>query len=94
MLIPGIKLRVWLRASKLESIISKRIIHPLILTEIRRLRLEVCPNMGKAKIKKYIDILCLKNNLPLYSESKIGRIIKDKKSTITARKYRISAKLS
>ena len=58
---------------------NKRDIHPLILTEIKRLRLEVCPNMGKAKIKKYLDIFCQNNDLPVYSESKIGRVIKDKK---------------
>ena len=28
---------------------NKREIHPLILKEIKRLRLEKCPNMGKAK---------------------------------------------
>ena len=58
---------------------NKREIHQLILTEIKRLRLEVCPNMGKAKVKKNLDKFCPKNNLPVYSESKIGRIIKDKK---------------
>ena len=58
---------------------NKRIINPDILKEIKRLRLEVCPNMGKAKIKKYLDIFCNINNLPIYSESKIGRIIKEKK---------------
>jgi len=57
----------------------KREINPLILAEIKRLRLEVCPNMGKAKIKKDLDKFCAKNNLPVYSESKIGRVIKDKK---------------
>ena len=30
---------------------NKRIIDPLILREIKRLRLEECPNMGKAKVK-------------------------------------------
>jgi transposase InsO family protein len=35
--------------------------------------------MGKAKIKKNLDKYCNDNNLPIYSESKIGRIIKDKK---------------
>ena len=58
---------------------NKRKINHLILKEIKRLRLEVCPNMGKAKIKKYLDVFCENNNLPIYSESKIGRIIKDKK---------------
>jgi len=58
---------------------NKRDIHPLILKEIRRLRLEMCPNMGKAKIKKNLDIFCKDNHLKVYSESKIGRIIVDKK---------------
>lgn len=58
---------------------NRREIQPLILREIKRLRLEVCPNMGKAKIKKYLDSYCIDNDLPVYSESKIGRIIKDKK---------------
>lgn len=59
--------------------LNKRTIHPLILREIKRLRLEECPNMGKAKIKKNLDIFCRDNKLPSYSESKIGRIIKDKR---------------
>ena len=58
---------------------NKREIHPLILKEIKRLRLVECPNMGKAKVKKNLDIFCRKNKLNTYSESKIGRIIKDKK---------------
>jgi transposase InsO family protein len=62
-----------------RKINNKRIIHPALLAEIRRLRLEVCPNMGKDKIKKYLDIFSLANGLPIYSESKIGRIIKDKR---------------
>lgn len=58
--------------------VNRREIHPQILSEIKRLRLEVCPNMGKAKVKKLLNKYCLDNNLPVYSESKIGRIIKDK----------------
>jgi len=58
---------------------NKREIDLLILKEIRRLRLEECPNMGKAKVKKNLDIFCKKNKLDIYSESKIGRIIKEKK---------------
>lgn len=58
---------------------NKRIIHPEILKEIKRLRLKVTPNMGKSKIKRNLDPFCQKNNLPIYSESKIGRIIKEKK---------------
>ena len=58
---------------------KKRIIHHLILKEIRRLRLEVCPNMGKAKVKKDLDLFCTKQGLKIISESTIGRIIKEKK---------------
>ena len=58
---------------------NQRIVDSKILKEIRRLRLEECPNMGKAKVKKNLDPFCKDNNLPIYSESKIGRIIKDKK---------------
>ena len=65
--------------SQARTINNKRIINPLILKEIKRLRLDICPNMGKAKVKKYLDIFCLNNNLASYSESKIGRIIKAKK---------------
>ena len=35
--------------------------------------------MGKAKVKKNLDVFCEKNKLDIYSESKIGRIIKEKK---------------
>ena len=59
--------------------LNKRKIDPLVLKEIKRLRLEECPNMGKAKVKKNLDIFCKKNKLDIYSESKIGRIIKEKK---------------
>lgn len=58
---------------------NKRDINIIVLKEIRRLRTEVCPNMGKAKVKKYLDIFCKNNDLPIYSESKIGRIIKEKR---------------
>lgn len=58
---------------------NKRDIHPLLLKEIKRLRLEVCPNMGKGKVVKYLRTFSEKNQLPIYSESKIGRIIRDKK---------------
>ena len=58
---------------------NKRIIDFKVLREIKRLRLDVCPNMGKAKVKKDLDKYCIKHSLPIYSESKIGRIIKEKK---------------
>jgi len=65
--------------SQARVVNNKRQINPIILKEIKRLRTEVCPNMGKAKVKKYLDNYCKDNNLPIYSESKIGRIIKEKK---------------
>lgn len=57
----------------------KRYINIDILKEIKRLRLEVIPNMGKGKVKEYLDKYCKKNNIEKISESTIGRIIKDKK---------------
>jgi len=65
--------------SQARKKVNKRVIDPSILKEIRRLRLEECPNMGKAKVEKNLDIFCKNNNLEIYSESKIGRIIKEKK---------------
>lgn len=58
---------------------NKRIVDQRVINEIRRLRTEVTPNMGKTKVKKYLDAFCLKNNLAVISESKIGRVIQDKK---------------
>jgi transposase InsO family protein len=58
---------------------NKRVVDDKIVNEIKRLRLEVCPNLGKGKIKKYLDIFCHKNNLAVISESKIGRVINDRK---------------
>ena len=57
----------------------KRIVDLKIIQEIKRLRLEVCPNMGKDKIKIFLDDFCSNNNLKNISASTIGRIIKDKK---------------
>jgi len=57
----------------------KRIVDPKIIKEIKRLRLEVCPNMGKDKIKIFLDIYCKDNKIKDISVSTIGRIIKDKK---------------
>jgi len=57
----------------------KREVDLKIVREIRRLRLEACPNMGKAKVKIFLDEFCQENRLETISESKIGRIIKEKK---------------
>lgn len=72
---------------------NKREVHPLVLKEIKRLRLEACPNIGNGKIKVLLDKYCKDNNLPIYSESKIGRIIKEKRYIITDKKYLILVKL-
>ncbi len=58
---------------------NKRKIHPLVLKEIKRLRLEVIPNMGKDKVEIFLNILCKENNIKNISASTIGRIIKEKK---------------
>lgn len=50
-----------------------------IVAEIRRLRFEECPNMGKDKIKRFLDDFCKKSGLKYISASTIGRVIKDKK---------------
>ena len=57
----------------------KRIIDSKIISEIKRLRLEVCPNMGKDKVKIFLDEYCQKNDLDNISTSTIGRIIKDRR---------------
>jgi transposase InsO family protein len=57
----------------------ERITDHRVVNEIRRLRLEVCPNMGKDKVKIFLDQFCQKNNLTTISASTIARIIKDKK---------------
>jgi transposase InsO family protein len=57
----------------------KRVVESKIIAEIRRLRTDVCPNMGKAKVKSFLDKFCEAEGLALISESKIGRIIKEKK---------------
>jgi transposase InsO family protein len=57
----------------------KRVVDLKIVQEIRRLRLEVCPNMGKDKIKIFLDQFCQRNHLATISASTIGRIIKDKR---------------
>jgi transposase InsO family protein len=58
---------------------KKREAHPKIVAEIRRLRLEVCPNMGKDKVRVLLDPFCKKHGLKTLSVSTIGRVIKDKK---------------
>ena len=57
----------------------KTFINLKILKEIKRLRLEVIPNMGKEKIKIYLDRYCNDNNISKISTSTIGRIIKQEK---------------
>lgn len=57
----------------------KRIIDSEIIAEIKRLRLEVCPNMGKDKVKIFLDTFCKTQGLKPISASTIGRVIKDKK---------------
>lgn len=58
--------------------VRKRDVNHKIITEIRRLRTEVCPNLGKDKIKILLDPFCKENKLETISASTIGRIIKEK----------------
>ena len=58
---------------------NKRLVDPRIIAEIKRLRLDVCPNMGKDKAKTFLDKFCRISGLAEFSVSTIGRIIKDKK---------------
>ena len=46
-----------------------------VLLFIKSLR-EKYPNLGKTKVKIILDQFCLQEKLPMYSEAKIGRIIK------------------
>ena len=50
-------------------------INAKVLSFIKTLR-ENHPNLGKRKIKPILDVYCQRDNLPIYSEAKIGRIIK------------------
>ena len=56
-----------------------RMVDPETIREIRRLRLEVCPNLGKDKVKVFLDQFCAENSLKTISASTIGRIIKAKR---------------
>lgn len=58
---------------------QKRNVDGRIVAEIRRLRLEVCPNMGKDKVKIFLDSFCKEHGLKKLSVSTIGRVIKEKK---------------
>lgn len=58
---------------------TKREAHPKIVAEIRRLRIDVCPNMGKDKVKVFLDPFCKEHGLKTISISTIGRVVKDKK---------------
>ena len=78
---------VWKRRLKLKGLFGlvpystapkrKRtmIVNEKVLLFIKSLR-EKYPNLGKSKIKIILDQFCLQQRLPVYSEAKIGRIIK------------------
>lgn len=50
-------------------------VDPRILSFLKFLR-EVHPRLGKRKIKPILDAYCRKEHLPIYSEAKVGRLIK------------------
>lgn len=49
-------------------------VNPKVLEYIKHLR-ETYPRLGKTKIEPLLDRYCVESDLPVYSESKIGRII-------------------
>lgn len=61
--------------SKRPKTTRRSYIDPLILEFIRKLRSETY-RPGKSKIKTLLDEYCAQNNLPVISESLIGKIIK------------------
>lgn len=75
----GSELKALNPGSKARHTQEKRDIHPKMVAEIRRLRLEVCPNMGKDKVKIFLDPFCREQGLKKLSVSTIGRVIRDKK---------------
>jgi len=56
----------------------QQVLDPLIKTFIKKLRQETY-RIGKSKIKTLLDEYCYQNNLPVISESLIGKIIKRNK---------------
>ena len=66
---------------------NKRWIDSKLTAEIRRLRLKVCPNMGKDKVEIFLRKFCSVNHLAKFSVSTICRIIKDKKIYHHRRKF-------
>ena len=57
------------------EVVRSIVVNPKVLTELKRLR-EKYPSLGKRKLKPILDEFCITNNLPTYSEAKIGRLIK------------------
>lgn len=51
------------------------LVNSRVLLFLRSLR-EAHPRLGKRKIKPILDAYCKKEGLPIYSEAKVGRIIK------------------
>lgn len=75
----GSKLEALNPRSQIRHTQQRRNVDGSIIAEIKRLRLEVCPNMGKDKVKIFLDPFCKKIGVKTISVSTIGRVIKDKK---------------
>jgi transposase InsO family protein len=73
--------------SQAPKVHRKRKIEPKIIAEITRLRMEVCRNLGKDKVKVFLDVFCEAEGFAKISSSTIGRIIKDKKIYHIRTKY-------
>ena len=83
----GEDLSVLTPKSQAPKVKRKRWVEPKLITEITRLRMEVCRNMGKDKVKIFLDTFCEAEGFAKISASTIGRIIADKKIYHIRTKY-------
>ena len=65
--------------------------HPMILTEVKRLR-QWHPNLGKEKVFAKLLPFCHKHRLPLPSVSTVGRMISSAPDKMRTSAYRINSK--
>lgn len=75
----GRKLESLNPGSQIRKTQQRRNVDYRIIGEIKRLRFNVCPNLGKDKVKRFLDEFCQEQGLKSISISTIGRVIKDKK---------------
>jgi putative transposase len=57
---------------------TKRVVHPLLLSEIIRLR-TLYPRLGKEKLAPLLSQFCRERDISIHSEPTVGRILQDMK---------------